>query len=167
VEVSVTVCVVGVFRFTLPKLTVVALTLNVGVGGFSCRVKVLVTVPALAVSVTVWALATAVTVTEKLPVVAPAATVTEAGTVAAALLLDRPTENPPVAAAALSVTVQLSVPAPSMVEFVQEIAVSTGTPVPLKAIEVEDPVEELLESFNCPEIAPAAVGANFTVRFAV
>lgn len=98
---------------------------------------------------------------------APAATVTVAGTVTAALSLVNPTGNPPVAAAAFTVTVQLSVPAPFIDEFVHETAVSTGTPVPLKAIEVEDPVEELLDSFNCPEAAPAAVGANFTVRFAV
>jgi hypothetical protein len=46
----------------------------------------------------------------KPPVVAPAATVTLAGTVMLALLLDRPTLAPPVGAAALSVTVQEDVP---------------------------------------------------------
>jgi len=44
--------------------------------------------------------------------VEPAATVTEAGTVTDELLLARLTVNPPVAAAAFRVTVQLSVPAP-------------------------------------------------------
>ena len=46
----------------------------------------------------------------KPPVVAPAATVTLAGTVMLELLLDRPTLAPPVGAAALSVTVQEDVP---------------------------------------------------------
>ena len=48
----------------------------------------------------------------KLTVVAPAATVTEAGTVTAELLLVRLTTKPPVGAAALSPTVHVSVPAP-------------------------------------------------------
>ena len=51
--------------------------------------------------------------------VAPDGTVTEAGTDTVELLLDRFTMYPPLAAAALSVTVQLSVPAPVMDPFVQ------------------------------------------------
>jgi hypothetical protein len=47
----------------------------------------------------------------KLAVVDPAATVTEAGAVTAELLLATLTANPPLGAAAFSVTVQLSVPA--------------------------------------------------------
>src|SRR5215468_692022 len=43
----------------------------------------------------------------KFAVVAPAATVTDAGTVRAALLEESPTEEPPVNAARFSVTVQL------------------------------------------------------------
>lgn len=166
-ELKVTVCVVGVFRFTLPKLMLDALRVRVGEGADSCRVKVLVTVPALAVNVTVCALETAATVAVKPAVVAPAATVTEAGTVTAVLLLARPTASPPVAAAAFSVTVQLSVPAPLMDEFVQETAVSTGTPVPLKAMAVDAPVDELLASVSWPVAAPATVGSNCTVRLAV
>jgi len=50
-------------------------------------------------------LATAVVVTVKVAVVAPAATGTLAGTVAAALLLDRVTVSPPVGAALPKVTV--------------------------------------------------------------
>ena len=50
-------------------------------------------------------LATAVVVTVKVAVVAPAATVTLTGTVAAALLLDRVTASPPVGAALPKVTV--------------------------------------------------------------
>jgi hypothetical protein len=59
-------------------------------------------------------LLTAETVAVKLAVVAPAPTVTEAGMVTALLLLARLTARPPVAAALLNVTVQLSVPAPVM-----------------------------------------------------
>jgi len=51
------------------------------------------------------------TVAVKPAVVAPAATVTLAGTTTAVLLLARLTARPPLGAAAFSVTVQLSVPA--------------------------------------------------------
>jgi hypothetical protein len=51
------------------------------------------------------------TAAAKLVVVAPAATVTLAGTTTAVLLLARLTARPPLGAAAFSVTVQLSVPA--------------------------------------------------------
>jgi hypothetical protein len=57
------------------------------------------------VIVAVAAVVPAVVVTVNVPVVLPAATVTEAGTVAAALLLDKVTEMPPVGAALLKVTV--------------------------------------------------------------
>jgi hypothetical protein len=52
--------------------------------------------------------------------------------------------KPPLAAAAFSDTVQLSVPAPVMDPLLQRSALSTGTPVPLRLTTVEDPVEELL-----------------------
>ncbi len=163
VELKVTVCVVGVFRFTLPKLMLVELMVNSGDEEIACRVKVVETEPALAVKVMVCVLDTEETVAENVAVVAPAATVTEAGTVTAELLLARFTVNPPVAAAAFSVTVQLSVPDPVMDELVQESPVSTGTPVPLRAMVVEAPAEELLVRVNWPVAAPAAVGSNCTV----
>ena len=61
---------------------------------------------------------TAVAVAVKLALAAPAVTVTEVGTVTAELLLDRLTVNPPLGAAALSATVQVSVPAPVIVPLV-------------------------------------------------
>ena len=58
-------------------------------------------------------LATAVVVTANVAVVAPCATVTLAGTVADALLLDSVTRAPPVGAAALSVTVPVELAPPN------------------------------------------------------
>jgi len=103
----------------------------------------------------------------KLAVVAPAATVTEAGTVTAVLLLARLTANPPPAVAVFSVTVQLSLPAPVNDPLAQLSAVSAGTPVPLRLINVEVPLDELLVRISCPVAAPAVVGSNCTVSVAV
>lgn len=69
------------------------------------------TLPAVAVRVAVCAEVTVATVAVKLAEVAPAATVTEAGTVTAELLLARVTLIPPVAAVAVRLTVQVSDPA--------------------------------------------------------
>jgi hypothetical protein len=70
------------------------------------------------------------TVAVKLAVVAPAVTVTLAGTTTAALLLATLTANPPLGAAAFSVTVQLSVPAPVIDPLAQVEALNTGKLVP-------------------------------------
>jgi hypothetical protein len=69
---------------------------------------------------------TAEIVAVKLVLVAPAATVTEAGTTTAVSLLDTLTTWPPLPAAAFSVTVQLSVPAPVIDPLVQLNPLSTG-----------------------------------------
>jgi len=53
VEDSVTDCVVGVFRFTSPKLRLAALMLSVGTPDPNCRVKVFATLLVLAVNITV------------------------------------------------------------------------------------------------------------------
>jgi hypothetical protein len=103
----------------------------------------------------------------KLAVVDPAATLTVAGTVTAVLLLVRPTTNPPPAAATFSVTVQLSVPAPVIDRLVQLSPLNTGTPVPLRLITVDVPLEELLVNVSWPATAPAAAGSNCTVSVAV
>jgi hypothetical protein len=64
-----------------------------------------------------------VVVTVKVAVTLPAATVTEAGTTAAALLLDKATEMPPVGAAALSVIVPVEeVPRATLVGFRETLA---------------------------------------------
>ena len=167
VEERVNVCVVAVFTFTLPKDKLDELTLSVGTAAPSDRAKVFDTLPALAVRVAVCAVLTDETVAVKLAVVEPAATVTEAGTVTVELLLARLTVNPPVAAAAFRVTVQLSVPDPVNEPLVQLSALSTATPVPLMLTAVEVPVEELLVRVSEPEMAPATVGSNCTVSVAV
>jgi hypothetical protein len=123
--------------------------------------------PALAVSIAVCAVLTDATVAEKPALVAPAGTVTEAGTVIDELLLERLTVNPPLAAAAFNVSVQASVPAPVIDAFEQETAVSTGTPVPVRLIAVAEPIEELLANISWPVAAPAAAGLNCTVIVAV
>lgn len=159
VEVSVTVCVAGVFKLTLPNAIVVALIPSKVVPEPSCSGNVFEALPAVAVSVTVVAVVTVDTVAENVALVEPDATVTDAGTATAELLLASPTANPPLAAV-FSVTVQLSVPAPLIDPFAQVNPVSTGTPVPVKLTTVDAPVDELLVSVNVPVAAPAAVGSN-------
>lgn len=164
VEVTVIVWVAGVFRLTSPKAMLVESTLIAESAAFNCKEKVLEMVPALEDSVAVWAVLTDATVAAKLVLAEPAGTVMEAGTVTAELLLESATVNPPLGAGALRAMVQVSLPDPVMDELAQERAVSTGTPVPLKAIDVEEPVDELLTSVNRPLAAPARVGSNCTVN---
>jgi hypothetical protein len=167
VDDSVTVCVVAVFTLMLPNPMLPALTPSVAVPVPSWIPNVCATPPALAVRVTVCAVLTVETVAAKLPVVAPAATVTLPGTVTAELLLARLTANPPLAAAAFRVTVQLSVPAPVIDPLVQFNAFSTGMPFPLRLMTVDVPLDELLVKVNEPLATPATVGSNCTVSVAV
>jgi hypothetical protein len=111
--------VIALFTASLPKLKLAVLTDSVGTHAPSDRLNVFELPDADAVTVAVCAELTAVTVAVKLALVAPEATVTEADTVTAELLLVRLTATPPVDAAALSVTVQLSVPAPVIEPLVQ------------------------------------------------
>lgn len=62
----------------------------------------------------VWADVTADAVAVNVALLAPAGTVIDAGSVTEVSLLDRLTARPPLAAGALSETVQASVPAPEM-----------------------------------------------------
>jgi hypothetical protein len=149
--------VAGEFRSTSPKAMVAALTLSagvsagVGVAAPSCRAKVFITPLALAVRVTVCAVLTDETVAVKLAVVEPAATVTEAGTVTAELLLARLTVKSLLGAAVLSATVQVSVPAPVIDPLAQlnedrfvVVVVFAAVPVPLSPITSAPLVGELL-----------------------
>jgi hypothetical protein len=166
VELRVKDCDVEEFTDELPKLRLDVLRLNVGTAAFNCRVKAGSTVPAVAVNVTVCAVETAEMLAEKLALPAPAAMVTEAGTVTEEELLARFTVNPPLAAAAFRATVQASVPAPVMDGLAQETVVRTGTPAPLRAMVAVPLFEELLLMVRAPVAAPAAAGSNCTVMVA-
>jgi hypothetical protein len=131
----VTVCVAAEFRFTLPNAMLVALAFRVGVPAPSCRANDLVTLAAEALRVTVAPELTDETVAAKLALVAPAAAVTALGTVTAALLLARFTPNPPLEAAALNVTVQLSVPA-AVTELLAQLSPDSAGPAPGAAVNV-------------------------------
>ena len=101
--------------------------------------------------------------------VAFAGIVTVAGTVTAALLLERPTMNPPAGAAEVSVTVQASAPEPVMddVAQVNPPNAAVTVPVPDKGSVAVDPLAELLEMESCPVTAPAVAGSNRTLRLVV
>lgn len=83
------------------------------------------------------------------------------------MLLLRFTAKPPLAAAALSVTVQASVAVPVIEEFAQLSPVTTGTPVPLRLMAAVLFVEELLAIVNVLLAAPAETGSNPTWSVAV
>ena len=99
---------------------------------------VLEILPLLAVKVTDCEEVNEETVAVNPALVAPDETVTEVGTDTVELLLDRFTMYPPLRAAALSVTVQLSVPAPVMVPLAQLN--------PFKAGDPDDPVAYVYET---------------------
>lgn len=84
--------------------------------------------PCVAVRVAVCAALTAATVATNEVLVAPDGTVAEAGTTMALLLLVRAIATPELGAAALSVIVQLSVPAPIIEELEQLIADREAVP---------------------------------------
>jgi hypothetical protein len=133
VEVNITGSVVGVFTITLPNAALAGLMVSVGPAGvgpamFSCRAKLLETLPALAVRVTACADVTDDTLVVNPALLVFAGTITLVGTVAAAALLARLTLKPPLPAAAVSVTVQLSVPAPVNDALLQESALNDASP---------------------------------------
>jgi hypothetical protein len=147
VEVNVTGSVDAVFTVTLPNARLAGLMVNVGTPAFSCRAKVLETPPALAVRVTACVVETDDTVAVNPALVALAGTTTVAGTVTAALLLVKDTLKPPLPAAPLSVTVQVSLPAPVIDALLQDSALkvaATAVPVPVRPITAVPLVEELL-----------------------
>lgn len=102
----------------LPQLKPVTVVIICDADPLSLIEKVFEVLPCVAVSVTVSELVTAAALAVKLALLAPEGTVTEAGTMMALLLLARLTGNPVLGAAALMLTVQLSVPAPIIEELV-------------------------------------------------
>jgi hypothetical protein len=137
-------------------------------GPSTVSVAVTEVVPVVAVIVSVLFVPTAVVETVKVPVVAPAATVTVAGTVADGSLEDKATERPPVGAAPFSVTVPLEdVPPLTVVGFRASFvatggwtvnAAETGVPLLVAVIfpVVLDPTGVVV-TVNVPVVAPAAI----------
>lgn len=167
VEESVRVCDARMPTATSPKSTLLVLRVSVGTEALSCSVKLCVTPPALAVRMADCEEPAGEADAVKTALLAPAGTVTAAGTLTSELLLARFTANPPLADAAFSVTEQLTVPDPEIDPAEQLSAFSTGTPVPLRPIAADPPAKELLVSVSCPVTAPALEGANCTFSVAV
>ena len=97
--------------------------------------------PCVAVNVTVCEAFTAATVATNVALFAPDGTVTEAGTVMAALLLARVTARPALGADPVSVTVQLSTPEPIMEELAQlnpDTVLPEFDPFPCSLIGLDD-----------------------------
>ena len=163
VEDSVSVCVTALLTATSPKSTLLALRFRVEIEELSCSVVASATPPALAVNVADSFEVTGEAFAVKFVLLAPAGTITEAGTLTRGLLLARLTANPPLSAVAFNVTVQLSATEPVIVELVQVTPFNTGTPVPLSPTTVELPLEELLATESCPAAAPEAEGSNCTL----
>jgi hypothetical protein len=151
---------------TLPKFKLDELTLSPGVTASSCRKKVSETPFTLADRVTDCDEATAAIVAAKLALVAPAAISTVPGTLTFALLLVSATARPPLGAAAFSVTVHLSVPAPINDPLVQvnEVNAATllDTPVPLRSAVIVPLLAALLMIVSCPVAFPVPVGEKVT-----
>lgn len=118
VEFNATDFVTAVSTTTSSKDRLPALTLMVCVHAFSCSAKLMELEPALAPSVAVCVVVTDFTLAVNCAIVAFAGTVTVAGTVTAALPLERPMLTLS-AETVLNLTVQVSVPDPSMVALVQ------------------------------------------------
>jgi hypothetical protein len=118
-----------------------------------------------------WVALTAETAAVKLTDVDPSATVTEAGTLTAPLSLVRLTAKPPVVAAALSVTVQLSLAGPVTAASAQlnELNVGAGgalceVPAPLKSTTSDPFAAALLAIVSWPAAAPVAAGEKLTLK---
>ncbi|MGC2297262.1 MAG: hypothetical protein WA476_00565 [Acidobacteriaceae bacterium] len=166
-EVSVTDFVAVVLSASVPKATLVELKLSAAVVAFSVRAKVFETPPDVAVSVADWFVPTAAAVAVKLALEAPAAMVTEAGTVTTLLLLAKVTVVALVAAD-VKVTVQASVPAPvsDPLLHVIPLSVAGACPVPLRLI-IAVPLVALLPMVTEPLKLPAVAGSKPIVRVAV
>jgi hypothetical protein len=159
-EVSVTLCVVGVLTTTLPNGMLVAFTLSTGEAALSCRATERAVLPVVAVSVTDCALVTEATLAVNAALVAVAGTVTEAGTVTALLLLAMDTLTPPVGAEPVKLTVQASASDPVIEVLLHETALTVGAteaPVPLR---LTTAVGAVLKIVNCPVAEVAEVGLN-------
>ena len=120
VEVRVRDLVAAVLTPTSPNETLVELRLSTATYGFNCRLTFDDALLVLAVSVTVWAEVTADTSAINAALVEFSGIVTAVVLATAGLLLDKETLIPPLGAAVLLVTMQLSVPGPVKVVLLHE-----------------------------------------------
>jgi hypothetical protein len=156
VDVKVTDCVAAVFTTTSGNATTVLLTPSARIQALNCRANLMELLPAFAVSVTVCGVKTDDTFAVNWALVAFAGTVTVAGTVTAALLLERLTLCL-LADAELSFTVQTSVADPIAVALLQENALNAGpTGAPLIPTGVVLSVTLLDDAMGSPDSAPLA-----------
>jgi hypothetical protein len=166
VDVRVTDSAAAVPTVTLPNDKLEVLMLSPGVTAFNCRENDCEVPLSLAERVTVSGEVTAATVAAKPALVAPAATCTEAGTLTAPLLLVKFTVTPPLGAAALKVTVQLSDAAPVIVPVAHVNAIGPGmlaaTPMPLRLITIASEPALPLAIVSCPLAGPALFGEKPT-----
>jgi hypothetical protein len=124
----------------LPPSTLVGLRLNeLKAGGFTVNVAVRVVEPKTAVIVTPVEAATGIVVTVKVAVVFPADTVTDEGTVAAALLLLSEISAPPAGAAPFSVTVPVELTPPATLVGLKLSEVKTAGVTVKAAVPVPPP----------------------------
>jgi hypothetical protein len=130
VEETVIDCVVAVFTATAPKFRFEEPTLSAGTAAFNSNAKDSEPLPSLAPIAADCVVETAATVAVKLALVAPSATVTDAGTATAESLLVRLAVNPPLSAAMLRVIVHAFAPEPVMDDWAQLSAVSIGMRTP-------------------------------------
>jgi len=137
---------------------------------FSCREKVFATPFNVAMSATDCEELTADAVAVNPTLVALAGTVTELGTFTAPLLLERFTLIPPLGAAALNVTVQVSDPAPVIEALAQERALNVGkgvpesAPLPCSLIFVAGLADVLVITLNSPTVSVDAFGLKWTLK---
>lgn len=163
-DVSVSVCVVGVLTATAPKAILDAFTLRAAVPAFSCSDTARDVLPVVAVTVALCVVVTDATFAVKFAVVAVAGTSTDAGTTTEALLLARPTLSPPVGADPVKLMLHTSAREPVIEVLLHEIPLTVGAtavPVPLSDTVA---VEAVLLMVNCPVVELAVVGLNCTVR---
>jgi hypothetical protein len=159
-EVSVTVCVVGVFTATLPNEMLVAFRVRAGAAAFSCSETAFDVLPVVAVSVADCALLTEAAFAVNDALVAVASTVTELGTVTAPLLLARDTLTPPDGAEPDRLTVHVSASDPVIEVLPQLSALTVGVTVVPAPLRLTVAVGALLDIVSCPVAELAVVGSN-------
>jgi len=167
VDVRVTACVAGVFKFTFPKVRLVALIESVGTDAFNCKLKLCEAPVVLAVSTAVWELVTGEAIAVNDALVALAGTIIDAGSVTALELLAKATARPPAGAVEFKVTEQVSVPLPVIALATQLNFFTCETAFAVSLIFLFEFVVEFELSVSCPIAVPDDFGSNWTVMIAV